>query len=173
MLFIYYWDKTSHKCVQQSTTLAYIYILSQVIFYFILVPILMIIFGFLIILNIQQQSIRAKILAASIQRRSEGQLARMLILQVSVHLILILPFGVTYSMNAFDPSTRTSNILAVRYILVMWQQCDYFLSFFLYILSGRVYRKEFFRLIKWHHTLPIQSFIYQQKKMSKMNFLVS
>jgi hypothetical protein len=90
----------------------------------------MIIFGFLIILNIQQQSIRAKILAASIQRRSEGQLARMLILQVSVHLILILPFGVTYSMNAFDPSTRTSNILAVRYILVMWQQCDYFLSFF-------------------------------------------
>jgi sorbitol-specific phosphotransferase system component IIC len=156
MLIIYYWDESSKKCLQQSNIFIHIYVLSQVIFYYILTSILMIIFGLLTIVNIHQQSIRAKILTTSIRRRTEGQLARMLILQVSVHLILVIPFGVTYCMNAFDPSTRTSNVLAVRYLLVIWQQCDYFVSFFLYVLSGRVYREEFFRLCN-------RSFIYRQK----------
>ena len=166
MLIIYHWDETSKKCLQQSSTLIHIYTLSQILFYYFLTPILMVIFGVLTILNIRQQSSRARIRRTSLQRRrTEGQLARMLILQVTVHLILVLPFGVTYSMNAFDPSTRTSNILAVRYILVMWQQCDYFVSFFLYVLSGRVYREEFFRLfksIRWHYTPAAQSFIHQR-----------
>jgi hypothetical protein len=82
-------------------------------------------------------------------RRTEGQLARMLILQVSVHLVLTTPFGVTYTMNALIPSTRTPDILAIRYILVIWQQCDYFLSFFLYVFSGRVYRKQLLRILKF------------------------
>jgi hypothetical protein len=167
MLVIYQWNESSKKCLQRSAILIHLYTLSQVIFYYILAPILMLIFGLLTIFNIRQQSTRAKILTTSIQRRrTEGQLARMLILQVSVHLILVLPFGVTYSMNAFIPSTRTTNILAVRYILVLWQQCDYFVSFFLYILSGSVYREEFYRILKslrWHNTPPIQSLISQRK----------
>jgi len=167
MLIIYNWDETSKKCLQRSDTLTHMYTFTQVIFYYILAPLLMIIFGFLTILNIRQQSTRAKILTASIRRRrTEGQLARMLILQVSVHLILVLPFGITYSMNAFDPSTRTSHILAIRYILVMWQQCDYFVSFFLYVFSGSVYRKELFRILqslRWHHRPSIRSFIHQRK----------
>lgn len=149
MLFIYQWNEFDQRCSLQSNILIDLYSLNQLIFYYILAPILMIFFGILTIWNIRQQSIRAQILTKSIRRRrTEGQLARMLILQISIHLILILPFGITYTMNAFDPSTRTSHVLAMRYILVMWQQCDYFLSFFLYVLSGRVYREEFFRMIK-------------------------
>jgi len=166
MLLIYKWDETSKKCLQQSGTLIHIYTLSQVVLYYILAPILMIIFGLLTIHNIRQQSIRAIRSTGYIRgRRTEGQLARMLILQVSVHLIFVLPFGVTYTMNSFDPSTRTPHILAVRYILVIWQQCDYFVSFFLYVLSGNVYRQEFIRLLKsirWHHTPPMQSFIHKR-----------
>jgi hypothetical protein len=166
MLLIYNWDETSKKCLRHSDTLIHMYTLSQVFLYYILAPILMIIFGVLTIYNIRRQSTRALRLSRYMRgRRTEGQLARMLILQVSVHLILVLPFGITYSMNAFDPSTRTPHILAVRYILVIWQQCDYFVSFFLYILSGKVYRQEFIRLLKstrWHHTPPMQSFIHQR-----------
>lgn len=149
MLFIYQWNEFDQRCSLRSNTLINLYILNQLIFYYILAPILMICFGVLTIWNIHQQSLRAQILTTSPRRRrTEGQLVRMLILQITVHLILILPFGITYTMNAFDPSTRTSSILAMRYILVMWQQCDYFLSFFLYVLSGRIYREEFLRLIK-------------------------
>ena len=120
MLFIYYWNEIDQRCFQLTNTLIHLYVLSQLIFYFILAPTLMICFGFLTILNIRHQSIRAQIFTRSIRRRrTEGQLARMLVLQISIHLILTLPFGITYSMNALDPSTRTAQILAVRYILVM------------------------------------------------------
>ena len=72
----------------------------------------------------------------------------MLLLQISVHLVFTVPFGVVYSMNALSPSTKTPNILAVRYIFAVWQQCDYFLSFFLYIFSGSTYRLELARILQ-------------------------
>jgi hypothetical protein len=50
----------------------------------------------------------------------------MLILQVTVHLILVVPFGIIYTINAFEPSTRTPMIKAIRFVFVIWQQCDYF-----------------------------------------------
>ncbi|CAF5226004.1 unnamed protein product, partial [Rotaria magnacalcarata] len=75
-------------------------------------------------------------------RRTESQLTRMLLLQGTVHLVLTVPFGIIYSMNAFDPSTITTHTQAIRYAMLMWQECDYFSSFFLYILSGSAYRKE-------------------------------
>ena len=166
MLIIYKWDENSKKCLQQSNTLIHIYILSQVIFYYILAPMLMIVFGSLTIFNIHHQSINSKPLTASIRRRrTEGQLARMLFLQVIIHLILVLPFGIIYGMNALDPSTRTPKVLAIRYILVMWQQCDYFVSFFLYILSGNVYRRELIRILRslrWYDTTSAQSFAYHR-----------
>ncbi|CAF1515613.1 unnamed protein product, partial [Rotaria sordida] len=76
-------------------------------------------------------------------RRTEGQLTRMLIFQIFVHLILVLPFGMTYAMNSFIPSTQTPTVIAIRLVFVIWQQCDYFVSFFLYIFSGYIYRREF------------------------------
>ena len=73
----------------------------------------------------------------------------MLLLQISAHLVLTVPFGVMYFMNAFDPSTRTPKLTAVRLILVIWQQCEYFVSFFLYVLSGSIYREQLLHLFKF------------------------
>jgi hypothetical protein len=167
MLIIYNLDETSNKCLRQSSTIIYIYTLSQIIFYYILSPISMIVLGFLTIYNIRQQSAPTKPLTVSVyRRRTEGQLALMLLLQVGIHLILVIPFGVTFTMNALVPSTRTSTILAVRYILLTWQQCDYFVSFFLHVLSGSIYRQEFIRMlnsIKRYRLQPIRSYINKRQ----------
>jgi uncharacterized membrane protein (DUF485 family) len=162
MLIIYDWNNVSNRCIPNSSTLTFIYICSQLLIFYILTPILIFILGLLTINNIHQQTIRAGPLTASIRgRRTEGQLTRMLILQVTVHMILVLPFGVIYMINSFIPSTRTANILGVRYILVIWQQCDYFVSFFLYVLSGRIYRQQFIRILKSikQHDTPPSSFV--------------
>jgi hypothetical protein len=150
MLTIYYFNETTGVCTIYSNRLGNIYVFSQIIIYYISTPILMIVFGILTIYNIHQTAGRTEFQAMRTRgRRTEGQLARMLILQVSVHLVLTTLFGVTYTMNALIPSTRTPDILAIRYILVIWQQSDYFLSFFLYIFSGKVYRKQLLRILKF------------------------
>jgi hypothetical protein len=150
MLIIYNWDVTTNTCLQYSNPLISVYISSQIILFYIAEPILMAIFGLLTISNIRRHVTRIGLQPVLVHgRRTERQLARMLLLQISVHLILTVPFGVVYSMNAFAPSTRTPNILAVRYILVIWQQCDYFMSFFLYVLSGSAYREQLIRILKF------------------------
>jgi hypothetical protein len=149
MSIIYQWNETTNTCLQDSNLLISVYIFSQVILYDITAPILMAIFGLLTISNIHQHAVRTGPQAVPVRgRRTERQLARMLILQISVHLILTLPYGVIYSMVAFNPSAQTPNILALRYIFVAWQQCDYFMSFFLYVVSGSIYRKELLRILK-------------------------
>jgi hypothetical protein len=124
------------------------------------------ILGLLTINNIRHQSNRAGPLKGSIRRhRTEGQLTRMLILQVTVHPILVVPFGIIYTINAFEPSTRTPMIKAIRFVFVIWQQCDYFVSFFLYVLSGNIYRQRLVRILRSiiHHNTPAQSFSRKRK----------
>jgi hypothetical protein len=100
MLVIYSWDESHNKCLPKTNIVIYIYTFSQVFLYYILTPVLMFIFGVRTIINIRQQSTRAVPLTTCKRgRRSEGQLARMLLLQVGVHLILVLPFGIIYMMN--------------------------------------------------------------------------
>jgi hypothetical protein len=161
MLVIYSWDESHNKCLPKTNIVIYIYTFSQVFLYYILTPVLMFIFGLLTITNIRQQSTRALPLTGSIRgRRTEGQLTRMLVLQVVVHLILVLPFGIIYCMNSFDPSTQTPGVIAVRLAFVTWQQCDYFVSFFLYVFSGSVYRQQLIRILRSirGRTTPVQSF---------------
>jgi len=147
MSFIYYQDDQTKKCTLQRTVLNLIYVFSQVTFYYILTPISMVIFGCLTIRNIRQRSLRIHLLRSSLQsRRTNRQLIRMLILQTTVHLIFSLPFGFFYAIQSFFPMTQTRTILALRYMAVNWQQMNHFLSFFLYILSGNIYRREFQRI---------------------------
>lgn len=149
MLFIYYWDESTKSCYLISNTIANIYTCSQFIIYFIIAPLLMIIFGFSTIINVRRRSTRLIYLNVyRRQQRTEKQLVRMLILQVGVHISLILPYGIIYCINAFQPSTRTPDILALRYILTMWNQLDYFILFFLYFTSGKIYRQQLIRALK-------------------------
>ncbi|CAF3506320.1 unnamed protein product, partial [Rotaria sp. Silwood2] len=108
MLVIYNWNETNRLCQLKSNVTIYIYIFSQIFLYYILAPLLMIIFGFLTISNIRRKSMNLIYLTKSMRRRrTERQLTRMLLLQVGIHLILILPFGIIYCMNVLKPSTRT------------------------------------------------------------------
>jgi hypothetical protein len=176
MLFVYNWNKTYNKCQPKATVLINIYVFSQVFLYYILAPLLIFIFGLLTINNIRQQSTRAVPLTGSIRgRRTERQLTRMLILQVIVHLILILPFGVTYTMNSFEPSTETPTVIAVRLAFVTWQQRDYFVSFFLYIFSGSVYRRELFRILSFTNgqNTPVQSFVEKRTNIYRRMPLIT
>ena len=147
MLIINYYDTNSNMCRQYSYKIVIIYTSSQVIIYYVLIPLLMIVFGLLTIYNIRQRPrYNSMIVKCFRNRRSEGQLARMLLLQVGVHIIYSFPFGIIYIMNSVAPSTRTVTIIAIRQAAVPWLQCDYFMFFFLYILSASIYRMELFRL---------------------------
>jgi hypothetical protein len=88
MLIIYYGNDISNKCILKSNTLIFTYICSQVFLYCILTPVLMLIFGLLTTNNIRRQSTRAIPFRVSLRgRRTEGQLTRMFIRQVSVPLV--------------------------------------------------------------------------------------
>ena len=151
MLIILNYDATLKLCTQYLDTISYAYTLSQLIVYYVLSSLLLVIFGLGTIFNIRQQKSRTQ--ATGVRpnrgRRTEGQLARTLILQLLVHFILTLPYAITYCMNALIPSTRTTIILAIRQIAMPWFQCDFFVFFFLYIVAGSIYRQELMRLLKW------------------------
>ncbi|CAF1653839.1 unnamed protein product [Adineta ricciae] len=163
MFVIYYFDPTVGLCRLYTTLPANLYTFSQVIGYYMLGPLLILIFGTLTIFNIRKHSIRTGIQngPTTSTRRTEGQLARMLILQIFVHIILTTPFGVIYCLNVLIAATRTPTTIAIRYIFLIWMQCDYFMSFFLHILSGKVYREQFCRLFKplRKHPHPDQTII--------------
>ena len=134
---IYYWNETSQICLPCTDRISSIFFFSQMLLYYILGPVLIFIFGGLTVYNIRKHKVHVQT-----NRRTEGQLARMLLAQITIHIILTVPFGVVYCMNLIDSSTRTLNILAIRYLFVIWYQCDYFISFFLHVLSGQVYREQ-------------------------------
>lgn len=151
MMIIYSYNPIGKKCLPESNTLILMYTCGQLIIFYVLIPSIMFIMGILTIRNIRRPlSHRILVVGSWRNRRTEGELTRMLILQFTVHLILILPFGIIYGLNFFMPSTRTPMIKAIRFVSVLWQQCDYFVSFFLYVLSGNIYRREMFRILKFN-----------------------
>ncbi|CAF3338142.1 unnamed protein product [Rotaria socialis] len=165
LVAIYHREETPGACLQYSNLLINMYIFSQILLYYILAPILMILFGLLTISNVRQLAARIGPRVSIVRHRRTGrQLTRLLLLQIGIHLILTMPFGVIYSMNSFKPSTQPSNTSAVRHILVIWQQCDCFVSFFLYLLSGSTYRKHLARILKLgtHQNHRIDRSIIQQ-----------
>ncbi|CAF1498643.1 unnamed protein product, partial [Adineta steineri] len=79
---IYHWNYKNNECIQSSTTITIIYFSSRILLYYIIAPIVMIIFGLLTIYNIRNQIQRVSpVNLFNSNRRTEGQLARMLIIQ--------------------------------------------------------------------------------------------
>ncbi|CAF0759016.1 unnamed protein product [Adineta steineri] len=152
-IIIYYYDPMSsnaNKCVQYSTTLISIYLISRVIVYYVMVPLLLAIFGTLTIYNIRTQRHRiAPVNQFNGQRRTESQLARMLIIQVASYLLFFTPSGIIYILVTFFPSLNTSYYATIRSLAGAWQQGGYFISFFFYIFSGKIYREELKKIFRW------------------------
>ncbi|CAM2713208.1 unnamed protein product [Rotaria socialis] len=127
ILAIYHWEETLDICLQYSNLLINIYISSQILLYYISAPILMIIFGLLAICNTRKSIVRTGSQSTNIRgRRTQKQLTQMLRLQMNIHLVLTVSFSVVYSMTALSPSTKTPNIIAVRYLLAVCRdvQCQ-------------------------------------------------
>ncbi|CAF1576202.1 unnamed protein product [Rotaria magnacalcarata] len=172
MFLMYRFKESTRTCLPDTNAFNNIYVFSQVTLYYIAAPLSMIVFGILTISNTKKQMARiGPEVNSGRGRPTESQLTRMLLLQVTVHLVLTVPYGVTYSMNVFDPSTVTNYIQAIRYAMLIWQECDFFSSFFLYILAGSAYRKEFMRILPFtrpqNHTTP--EFINPQIKTIQQN----
>ncbi|CAF1030028.1 unnamed protein product [Rotaria sordida] len=146
LMAISYWN---NRCLQYSNIYITIYMSSQITVYYGLTLLMMALFSLLTIFNIRQQLTRVRaIIRSNRNQRTEGQLSRMLLVQTIAYLLFTFPIGVIQILLIFLPSMRTPLIQGLQMIFVMWQQCIFFLSFFLFIASGSIYRQEMIRLFK-------------------------
>lgn len=131
----------------------WLFLVLNIILYVIIAPLSMLLFGFLTIYNTKQIGTTATSITR--YRRTEGQLSRMLLLQVGVHTILILPFCVLFCMLISTIPARYPLEFAFAFIIC---KLPFYLSavtpFFLYVLSARVYRTELCRL--WRKLFRMQ-----------------
>jgi hypothetical protein len=101
----------------------------------------MAIFGIMTIYNTKQ--VRVIPTAVSRHRRTENQLAVMLLLQVGTYIVLTIPTSVTYLMLVFPNTIQTTS--AFYFARITSQLFLYFsfaTPFLLYLISARTYRKE-------------------------------
>lgn len=140
-------ESSGFICVLQVNSLyGKVYLFIQVFLFAVVPPSLMTLFGLLTIHNTKQ--LRVIPVAASHYNRTERQLARMLFLQVSSHIFLTLPTSVIYLVSALPNTIQTTTIFSfLSTIFQLLFYCSYVTPFFLYLLSGRIYRKELIRLI--------------------------
>lgn len=124
-----------------------IYFISILVIYVIIAPLSMMIFGLLTIKNIRNT--RLGIDRISRYRRTEGQLSRMLLLQVGTHILLTLPFCCLFFTLILPVPFRSTAMFVPTLILTKIPfYFSFTTAFFLYILSGHVYRNELYILFK-------------------------
>ena len=142
-LIIYYWNETTKICQIYSDLIVSIYGYNQIIFTSVLIPLITIIFGSLTIYHIRRSTVRVAVIG-TVQRyhRTEGQLVRMLIFQIIITTLAKIPFLIVFGINTFHPSSQTAYMWAIRSITVLIAQSEYYITFFLYIISAKVYREE-------------------------------
>ncbi|CAF2742389.1 unnamed protein product [Rotaria sp. Silwood2] len=108
MLIMYYSEEPLDTCLQYSNGLINIYIFSQILVYYIPTPLFMIIFGLLTISNARQHIARiGPQVHFSRSRRTERQLTRMLLLQLScVSILFALNYQISCNFCVFHPITH-------------------------------------------------------------------
>ncbi|CAF1260098.1 unnamed protein product [Adineta ricciae] len=132
--------------IRPETLYNQIFYILQIILFAAIPPILMIFFGLLTIYNTTQLQVNIQVTIR--HRRTEGQLARMLFLQVTIYILLNMPMCIMYLMLTlpvgYIPTQEFFFVLSISSILFNF---SFATTFFLYILTARVYREELFRLI--------------------------
>jgi hypothetical protein len=135
-------------CTSRSDSLFNeIFLFIEVILYVIIAPFLLILFGSLTIYNTTKIGQNRQGIFR--YRRTEKQLAKMLILQVSTHVIFAGPFCAMYLMLILPIQFRVTYKFYLIYILCKIPFYLTFISpFFLYILSAKIYRDQLIILFK-------------------------
>lgn len=136
------------RCMTNTNSLfSQILRISQVIVFVMIGPFFMIVFGLLTIKNTDYTH-RLNIVALR-YRRNERQLTRMLIVQVSTHIFLSIPFCVMFFMSILPITFKSSLMFYFLFIIFKIPLYVTFVTpFFLYILTGQLYRTEFILLLK-------------------------
>jgi hypothetical protein len=132
--------------IRGDTIYKQIYPVMQIVIFAIAAPGLMALFGIMTIYNTK----RARVIpnAFSRYRRTENQLAVMLLLQVGTYIVLTMPTSVTYLMLVF-PNTieTTSGFYFARITSQLFLYFSFATPFLLYLISARTYRKELVQLL--------------------------
>lgn len=140
--------------IRPNTIYNQIYILTEIILFSGVPPCLMIIFGSLTIYNASRIHILPE--ATIRHRRTEGQLARMLLIQVATYILLNMPLCIIYLMLILPTGYNPTIELFFAYAIVAFPfHFSYATTFFLYTLTARVYREELIRLIS--KIIPIRN----------------
>jgi hypothetical protein len=138
----------------------------------------MLLFGFLTLNNIRQQRRVLPVIGehTRITRRTDRQLLRMLAAQVLVIIISTLPLTIDRLYASFTASVAKDALRIAQENLAsqVANTMAYFAhicSFYLYTLTGRVFRKELFRIVAYclpHHPNPVRLFRDQRNQISAL-----
>lgn len=155
---VLYSTNASGKIVSVCTTLSTTYgnfnAIFHMVFYSLCPSFLMILFGSLTINNVRR---RRQVLSLAnennpVGRRTDSQLLRMLAAQVLVIIIFTLPYSILRLYVIFTQYLPISTLQYTQEILAssVIVTIPYFAhasSFYLYTLTGTIYRKEFLKII--------------------------
>ncbi|CAF2895578.1 unnamed protein product [Rotaria sp. Silwood2] len=123
-----------------------IYVILQVILFNVVAPCLMGFFGMLTIFNTKKMRFLPTVKAS--YRRTEGQLIRMLLVQVAAYVVLNMPFCVMYLMILLPTGYQISSSFIFGFLIADFGFIfSYALPIFLFILSARIYREVFLQLV--------------------------
>ena len=148
-LIIFNYDESEGLCSPYYDKLTVIYLTTEVLLMYILTPLLMTAFSGLTVYNIRQSAIRARGEKMAMQnRRTKRQISRMLISHITLYGILASPYAVIYCMISLFPSIISPTILSIRDLFITWLQVNCFVSFFIYIVSGKIYRDQLIIILK-------------------------
>ncbi len=144
-------------------------------FYSLCPSFLMLLFGFLTLNNIRQQRRVLPVIGehTRITRRTDRQLLRMLAAQVLVIIISTLPLTIDRLYASFTESVVKDALRIAQENLAsqIANTMAYFAhtcSFYLYTLTGRVFRKELFKILACcspHHLNPVRLFRDQRNQI--------
>lgn len=128
-----------------TTVYNQVFAIVQIVLYAAVPPCLMLTFGILTIHNVNKLQVIPGTTAR--HRRTESQLLRMLLLQVATYIILNMPLCIIYLMLVLPTGYRPTAGLFFAYTIVAFPfHFSYATTFFLYILSARVFREELLQL---------------------------
>lgn len=132
--------RIAHRSIAVVLLFTLLFIISQVFLYAAIPPLLMIIFGLLTIWNTKQ---------FRFLRRTEGQLAQIFIIQVFSYLLLNIPLCIMFLMLILPLGYISTDEFFFAYTVLAYPfNFFYATTFFLYILTARVYREELIKLFK-------------------------
>jgi hypothetical protein len=132
--------------IRADTIYKQVYPIVQILFLAIIAPGLMALFGIMTIYNTKRVHVIPT--AMSRHRRTENQLAGMLLLQVGTYIVLTIPASVAYLILVFPNTIQTTSAFYfARITSELFLYLSFATPFFLYLVSARTYRQELVQLV--------------------------